>query len=84
MDYMHSRVSVGPGQSVVVELDHAANVQVMDDANHARYKRGQSHKAYGGYATRSPVVITPPSGLWNVAIDLGGRRGSVRAKVSVQ
>jgi hypothetical protein len=84
MKYIHSRVSIAPGQSIVVELDHAANVQVMDDANLARYRRGQTHKAYGGFAKRSPIVITPPGGLWNVAIDLGGARGSVRATVSVQ
>lgn len=32
MNYLHSAVQVEPGEAVLVELDHAANVKVMDDS----------------------------------------------------
>ena len=60
MQFMHSEVTLNNGQSVIVALDHAANVKVMDGANFGRYQRGESHKYFGGHATESPVVICPP------------------------
>jgi hypothetical protein len=85
MNFLLYEVNVGPGQSIVVELDHAANVQVMDDHNLARYRRRERFRFYGGLARRSPSVVTPPSpGKWNVAIDLGGGSGRLNARISVQ
>lgn len=85
MDFLHSAVQVGHGQAVVVELDHAANVKVMDDPNFDRYRRGAEHRYFGGHVTRSPVSIRPPGpGRWHVTVDLGGYSGAVRAGISVQ
>jgi hypothetical protein len=85
MNYLHSEVNVDPGQAVVVQLDHAANVKVMDDFNFGQYQRGQSHRYHGGYVRRSPYAIRPPSsGRWHVTVDLGGYTGSVRAAITVQ
>lgn len=84
MDFLHSEVSVGPGQAVVVELDRAANVKVMDGSNYERYRRGDAHRFYGGHARRSPVAIRPPSGRWHVVIDLAGGGGRLAASVRVQ
>jgi Domain of unknown function (DUF1883) len=85
MNPLHSTVRVHPGQAVVVELDHAANVKVMDDLNFGLYQRGSGHQYYGGHATQSPVAVRPPRpGRWHVAVDLGGYAGSVRASISVQ
>lgn len=84
MDFLHSEVSVGPGQAVVVELDRAANVMVMDGPNFQRYRRGDAHRYYGGHASRSPVAVRPPIGRWHVVIDLGGGSGRPSANVRVQ
>lgn len=85
MNYLHSEVHVDTGQAVVVQLDHAANVKVMDDFNFGLYQRGQSHRYHGGYVQHSPYAIRPPSsGRWHVAVDLGGYAGSVRAAITVQ
>lgn len=82
MNHLHSEVTLGPGQAVIVHLDQRANVKVMDAANYERYRRDGSHEYFGGSATRSPAVIRPPhAGRWHVAIDLGGAGGSVRASV---
>jgi hypothetical protein len=84
MNFLHSHVRVADGQAVVVRLDHAANVKVMDAANVGRYRNGESHTYYGGHATRSPVVIRPPQvGAWHVTVDLGGDTGSIRASIGV-
>ena len=41
-----------------------------------------SYSYFGGRAKKSPVVLRPPhAGRWHVVIDLGGRRGTVRASV---
>jgi len=71
MNFLHSEVTIRRGQSIVVKLDRAANVQVLDDSNFSRYR------------PTTPAVITPPPGRWHVAIDLGGAAGGVSASVSV-
>ena len=72
------------GEVVEVELDRAANVQVMDSGNFNNYSYGRAHQYYGGYVTRSPYRVTiPQSGRWYVTVDLGGYAGSVRAGVQV-
>ena len=84
MQFLHSTVDVGAGQAVVVNLDHAANVQVLDESNFGLYRRGSRYQYYGGYYSRSPVVIRPPRpGRYHVAIDLGGRSGTLRPDVRV-
>lgn len=84
MNYIHSEVTIAGSAAVVVTLDHAANVKVMDDLNYNRYRRGLSHRYLGGHATESPVVIRPSEGRWHVAVDLGGYPGTVRASIRVQ
>lgn len=72
------------GEVVEIELDKAANVQVMDSGNFNNYRYGQGHRYYGGYVTRSPYRVTlPRPGHWYVTVDLGGYAGSVRAGVQV-
>lgn len=83
-DFLHSLVTVGLGQSIVVQLDHAANVQVMNEAEFGRYRRGEAYRYRGGRQTLSPAVIPTPPGRWHVAIDLGGATGRIAASVSVQ
>jgi hypothetical protein len=69
----------------VILLGHAANVLVMDDGNFQNYQFGRRFVYYGGYYTRSPAVIAPPSpGHWNVIVDLGGASGQVNASIRVR
>lgn len=85
MNYLHSRVSTQPGQSIFVTLSgNEANVMVMDDRNFWNYQSGGRITYLGGHYRRSPAVIRPPAGEWNVVIDLGGYAGRVEAAVSVR
>lgn len=71
--------------AVVTLRGNAANVRLMDQSNVQSYKSGRNHRYFGGYATKSPVRLTIPSdGHWYVAVDLGGRRGSVNSGVSIE
>jgi hypothetical protein len=82
MKFLHSRFHLNSRENVRVTLDSQANVLLMDDTNFSLYKRGDSHRYYGGLATQSPVTLSAPCvGFWNVVVDLGGYAGSVRASV---
>ena len=71
------------GDRIRVSLKgNAANVRLMDSSNYSSYKSGKRHHYYGGYVTKSPVIlIVPSSGHWYVTIDLGGYRGTVTSSV---
>ena len=71
------------GDRIRVSLKgNAANVRLMDSSNYSSYKSGKRHHYYGGYVTKSPVILTvPSSGHWYVTIDLGGYRGTVTSSV---
>jgi hypothetical protein len=86
MKFIHHDLGHVPcGATVVARLKgNAANVQLVDQPNLARYRSGTSYRSVGGHFTRSPATLTVPSaGHWHAVIDLGGRRGSVKASVSV-
>jgi hypothetical protein len=84
MKFLHWEVDVDDGGAVVVELDHQANVLLMDDHNFYAYKAGRSYRYHGGLAKQSPVrVPAPHAGRWHVVVNLGGYAGHVNASVSV-
>jgi hypothetical protein len=85
MKFLHYIVTIGSGDAVRVHLTgNAANVLVMDDSNFRLYNEGKEYRYYGGYYTRTPAIIRPPSpGRWNVVVNLGGGVGSVNAIVHV-
>lgn len=85
MNFLHSRVELGTGNSVVVKLQGTeANVMVMSDHDFRCYQSGERFAYYGGHYRRSPAIIKPPtSGTWNVVVDLGGFAGEVQASMYV-
>jgi len=85
MNFIHNDLGyLNGGEVVEVSLDHAANVRLMDASNFQSYRQGRQHRYFGGEARQSPVRLqVPQSGHWHVAIDLGGRSGTIRAGVRV-
>lgn len=85
MNFLRYDVSTNAGDVVEVTLrGNAANVFLVDNINFDNYQHGRQFKYFGGYYTRSPIVLRPPSpGHWNVIVDLGGRAGQVQASVRV-
>lgn len=84
MTYLHWDFELGADEKVEVELDHPANVCLLDDENFQHYERREHYKYHGGYAKTSPIRLTPPKpGHWHVVVDLGGYGGQVRAAAFV-
>jgi len=83
MNYLAFPVgSAGPGATVEVTLSGAeSDVFLVDSANLAKMKRGQSFHYTGGHYRQSPVRLRVPSlAAWTaVVIPTGGRvQASVR------
>ena len=61
MDYLQQELSLGENEVVVVFLDHAANVMLLDPANYQAYR---NHRAFryeeGGYARTTPLRLRAP------------------------
>ena len=84
MDFLHTDFHGGPENVVVVTLDGQANVMLLDDPAFSSYRSGGRFAYHGGWATKSPVQLCPPSnGHWHVVVDLGGRGGQVRAGIRI-
>jgi len=84
MDFLHTEFWGGEEHTVVVTVDGQCNVMLLDGVNFSSYRNGQGFTYYGGWAARSPVLITPPhQGHWHVVVDLGGRSGQVKAGVRI-
>lgn len=84
MNFLHTDFNGGPENVVVVTLDGQANVMLLDDLAFSSYRSGGRFTYHGGWATKSPVQMRPPSvGHWHVVVDLGGRAGQVRAGIRI-
>ncbi len=80
MQYIHNEYEAHAGDRIEVTIDHAANVQLLDQENYEHYKNGREFRYIGGYATETPVRFNVPRpGRWHVIVDLGGGAGRVRA-----
>ncbi len=85
MEFIHNDLGhLNGNEVVVITLDKAANVRLMDSSNFNSYRRGGQHRFIGGHITQTPYrVAVPHPGHWHVAVDLGGYSGNIRAGVRV-
>lgn len=84
MKFIHWELQAGPDNVIRVDLDKAANVQLLDDTNFAAFRRGGRYRYHGGYYKHTPVSLVPPrTARWHVVVHLGGYAGTVRAAVSM-
>ena len=84
MEFLHTEFWGGSECTALVTLDAQCNVLLLEDSAWLAYKNGGAFTYYGGWATQSPVRLTPPHhGHWHVVIDLGGRAGRVGASVRI-
>jgi hypothetical protein len=82
MNHLNYEFDASRDDTAEVTLDRAANVMLMDSSNYADSKQGRRYRYYGGYAKKSPVLLSiPTQGHWHVVNDLGGGAGQVRATV---
>lgn len=85
MNFIHSNLGhVEQGAIVEVTLSSGANVRLMNASNFNNYRNGRRHQYIGGLAKHSPIKLrVPNSGIWHVAVDMQGLRGSTRASFRV-
>ncbi|WP_424349625.1 DUF1883 domain-containing protein [Latilactobacillus sp. 5-91] len=58
--------------TVTVQLQHSADVFLVDQANFNAYQQGRDFKYFGGNYTRTPVKITVSgAGRWYLIVDNG-------------
>ena len=82
--HLHKRLFLKDGDVVEVDSDTQANVLLMDDSEYSNYEAGRSYRYYGGFFTHFPATLAPPrSGYWNVVLNLGGGRATVRHSMRV-
>ena len=54
MNFLHNDLGyLNGGEVIEVNLDHAANVRLMDTSNFHSYRQGARYKCFGGEARRS-------------------------------
>jgi hypothetical protein len=84
MRFLHWDFRGGPDNVVRVELDHAANVILLDDIDFSAFRRGSRYNYFGGYYKQTPVALVPPhEGSWHVVVHLGGYGGRVNASMAL-
>jgi hypothetical protein len=84
VEFLHKVFDLVEGDTIEVTLDHAANVQLLDQANYQSYRSQRPYNYHGGYVTKSPYFLAAPhAGHWHLVIDLGGNAGRVRASVRI-
>ena len=84
MKYLHWEFQAGPDNVIRVDLDKAANVQLVDDTNFSAFRRGGRYRYQGGYFKKTPAHLSPPrTGRWHVVVHLGRYAGTVRASASM-
>jgi hypothetical protein len=84
MNFLHYQIKADPSKIVNVTISGEATVKLMDPLNFSKYKLGKEHSFQGG--------VYPPSSIefrvthrddWHVVVDLGGRKGEVKASVKL-
>lgn len=86
MSFLHKRMHLNAGDTVVVQCSHQCNVLLTSDSNFNNYKKGArfTHHGGGGFFERLPAqLVAPSSGTWNVTIDLGGGSANISHSISV-
>ncbi len=84
MRFLHWDFRGGPENVVQVELDHAANVILLDETNFSAFRRGSRYRYFGGYYKQTPVRLVPPhEGIWHVVVHLGGYAGRVNSSMAL-
>ncbi|TKY80151.1 DUF1883 domain-containing protein [Pectobacterium polonicum] len=86
MQFLHKRLHLNKGDTVVVDCSHQSNILLTTDSNFNKYKNGYGfdHHGGGGFFKMLPArLVAPNSGYWNVTIDLGGGSGNVSHSITI-
>ena len=83
MSFLHSREHLNKGDIAVVDCSHQCNIMLMNDSNFRKYKSGQQFTHHGGHFKKLPArIAVPETGYWNIILDLGGGRATIKHSIS--
>ena len=83
-DFIHRREYLEEGDIAVLDCDTQCNFLLLDDLNFSAYRSRRSYRYHGGFFRRFPArIVAPHSGHWNLVLDLGGGRATIRYGMSV-
>lgn len=84
MHHLHRVFQLADGDAIEVQLNNAANVQLMTPEEYENYRNGRQFRYYGGYVRSFPIRIAAPhAGEWHLVVDLGGGAGMVTGATAV-
>ncbi len=84
MQFLHQREYLNEGDVVVVDCSHRCNIRLMSDSDFASYRRGGSHRYYGGHYERLPArIVVPSRRLLEHHAGSGGGSASIRHSIMI-
>lgn len=84
MRFLHYTVRSGPDTIIQVNIDHRANIRLMDELNFHKYKLKKNYSFAGGLYDPPRAELRPSrQGEWHIVVDLEGLDGDVRAFVDL-
>lgn len=84
MTFLHYQIKADPSKIVQVTIDGEATVKLLDTLNFSKYRLGKEHTFQGGLYPPSAIEFrVPVKDVWHVVIDLGGKKGEVKASVKL-
>ncbi|MBI9102899.1 MAG: DUF1883 domain-containing protein [Spirochaetales bacterium] len=84
MQFIHYELKAGIDKIIQVTIDSEADVKLMDTFNFTKYKKGRTPDYQGGTYPASTIEFrVDKTDTWHVVIDLGGKKGEVKASVKL-
>jgi hypothetical protein len=72
MRILQKPITAKKGQQIEVTFNRPTNVKLLSASEFRKYKRGKTHKYFGGWQETSPVMFTvPEDGVWHAVIEKG-------------
>ncbi len=81
MRILQKPIKAKKGQQVEVTFSRPTKVKLLSAGEFKKYKRGKTHKYYGGWQETSPVVFTiPDDGMWHAVVEKGSYNDPIQVE----
>jgi len=85
MNFLHWKITGGPGDTVRIHTDVPAYVRLLDPLNFDHYRTGSRFQGEGGWNDDLNTAFPLPyKGTFHAVVDLGGQSGLVKATCDIK